>query len=67
MSSSSFVALSRTARAGAHGKNDHRRWVLDMHIFGRLHVAHDPIVGDEAAGGSVLNGASLGARPDGGR
>ena len=146
MSSSSFVALSRTARAGVHGKNDHRlsadvpkqlmadisealeayrehvptatrseivreildhdlngriaaltrafpgartmgtdaavtalaalegktveeyrRWVLDMHIFGRLHVAHDPIVGDEAAGGNVLNGASLGARPDGGR
>lgn len=51
MSSSSFVALSRTARAGAYG----------------LHVAHDPIVGDEAAGGNVLNGASLGARPDGGR
>ncbi len=24
MSSSSFVTLSRTARGGAHGKNDHR-------------------------------------------
>lgn len=146
MSSSSFVALSRTARAGAHGKNDHRlsadlpgqlmddifealeayrehvptatrsevvreiidhdlngriaaltrafpgartmstdaavtalaalegktveeyrRWVLDMHIFGRLHVAHDSILDGDAGQSNGLNGAGAGASSGGGR
>lgn len=56
-----------TALAALEGKTveEYRRWVLDMYIFGRLHVAHDSIVGDEAAGGNVLNGAGAGVGSSG--